>query len=224
MVTARSEELLAIPVTKDFETAGTLVRLSTTNGSVIAEEPIPAGYLGAQYAGDTWLIFGTSDQSIAVDRATGDRLWAGKTPISSGLSPSQQWLVFPTEGTGLRVVDTTSWTDTEIGDDFGNVRGISFSPDETKVALGNTDRLIIFDLVEFTTAQVLEIPEVQAMHWLDNETIVIGTVEGVWGRVSLDTDEFLADARARLRRSFTETECATYGIDPCPALEEIRNR
>lgn len=225
MVNSPSQELVAVPVTDGSSTTdGRLLRFDTADGSLISEEAIPGGFLFARFVSDTWVIVGNSDQLIALDRQTGEHLWDGKTPIGSRVSPSQRLLVFPAEGTGLGIVDTTTWTETFIGDDSGNVRGISFSPDETKVALGNTDRLIIFDLVEMKTAQVLEIPEVQSMYWLDDETIAIGTADGVWGRVSLDTEQFLQDVRAHLRRSLTQTECSTYGIDPCPTLENIQHR
>ena len=41
-------------------------------------------------------------------------------------------------------------------------------------------------------------------------------------KVSSDTEELLGIARTRVTRGFTETECTTYRIDPCPTLEEIR--
>jgi WD40 repeat protein len=40
--------------------------------------------------------------------------------------------------------------------------------------------------------------------------------------VTIDTDELFDIARTKLTRGFTDTECATYRIDPCPTLEEIR--
>jgi hypothetical protein len=169
-------------------------------------------------------MVGNSDQLIALDRNTGERVWFGKAPLGEEISRSGKLLVFPTEGGGLRIVETDSWTEIAIGDDFGNVRGISFSPDESKVALGNTDRLIIFDLEELTTAQVLEVPAVQSVYWIDDETLAIGTEDGVWGVVSLSTDDLIGQIRSGLRRTFTAAECATYRIDPCPTLNEVRNR
>ena len=40
--------------------------------------------------------------------------------------------------------------------------------------------------------------------------------------VTIDTDELLEIARSRVTRTFTETECTTYRIDPCPTLEDIK--
>jgi len=42
--------------------------------------------------------------------------------------------------------------------------------------------------------------------------------------VTLDPLELAAVALAKVTRSFTETECLTYDIDPCPTtLEALRN-
>lgn len=35
--------------------------------------------------------------------------------------------------------------------------------------------------------------------------------------VTRDVDELIQIARDRLTRTFKPEECATYGIDPCPA-------
>jgi hypothetical protein len=47
---------------------------------------------------------------------------------------------------------------------------------------------------------------------------------GVGVEVSLAVDDLVADAQERLTRSFTVGECATYQIDPCPTLDDIRSR
>ena len=41
-------------------------------------------------------------------------------------------------------------------------------------------------------------------------------------KVTIDTEELLDISRSKVTRGFTETECNTYRIDPCPTLEEIR--
>ena len=40
--------------------------------------------------------------------------------------------------------------------------------------------------------------------------------------ITLDAGELLDLARSRLTRSFTAEECATFGIDPCPTLDEVK--
>jgi WD40 repeat protein len=51
---------------------------------------------------------------------------------------------------------------------------------------------------------------------------VTSTATGELHRVTIDPEELFDIARTRLTRSFTETECATYRIDPCPTLEDIQ--
>ena len=56
----------------------------------------------------------------------------------------------------------------------------------------------------------------------DEETIVVGSRNGVWGRISLNTGVLLSDARESIRESFTASECQIHAIDPCPTLEELK--
>jgi WD40 repeat protein len=50
---------------------------------------------------------------------------------------------------------------------------------------------------------------------------VTDTADGELHQVTIDTGELLGIARTRLTRTFTETECATYRVDPCPTLVDI---
>ncbi|HEU4917670.1 MAG TPA: WD40 repeat domain-containing protein, partial [Acidimicrobiia bacterium] len=53
--------------------------------------------------------------------------------------------------------------------------------------------------------------------------LVTAMATGDLHKVTIDTEELLAIARERITRGLTETECATYHIDPCPSLEEMRS-
>ena len=65
----------------------------------------------------------------------------------------------------------------------------------------------------------------QAANARSNEdTVLIGTTNGVWATVPLRTDHLIASAAAAVTRGFTAFECSTYRIDPCPTLDEIRSR
>jgi hypothetical protein len=70
----------------------------------------------------------------------------------------------------------------------------------------------------------IPIPSVSDIYWLDDKTMVIGSKNGVWGRISIDANELVASAQRNLVRGFTNDECAIYRIDPCPSLEEMRGR
>ncbi len=55
----------------------------------------------------------------------------------------------------------------------------------------------------------------------DNHIVSIST-GGLLREFTIDTDELIAIAKARLTRALTVDECATFGIDPCPTLEEVK--
>ncbi len=80
----------------------------------------------------------------------------------------------------------------------------------------------IIDIDTGLIAQQVQLPGVSDVYFIDDETVVIGTNNGVFGTVRLSTDDLVARTRANLRRSFTDQECAAYRIDPCPTLEEMR--
>ncbi len=57
----------------------------------------------------------------------------------------------------------------------------------------------------------------------DTQHLLVTALEtGELRKVTSDTEELLGIARSRVTRGFTDTECTTYHIDPCPTLEEIR--
>jgi WD40 repeat protein len=41
--------------------------------------------------------------------------------------------------------------------------------------------------------------------------------------VTIDVPELIETAHSKVTRSFTEGECTTYHIDPCPTLEELKS-
>ncbi len=102
------------------------------------------------------------------------------------------------------------------------MRGIGFSADERFLAVGRD--LSIVDLELGAIVQSFPISGVSDVHCLYDATLLIGTSTGVFAAVSRDLDQLGDIATAGLTRSFTAEECATYGIDPCPTLEEIRSR
>jgi hypothetical protein len=57
--------------------------------------------------------------------------------------------------------------------------------------------------------------------WAEDETILLG-LRPVAAMVTLNPELLLETARSRVTRAFTQEECNTYNIDPCPTLEEIR--
>lgn len=56
--------------------------------------------------------------------------------------------------------------------------------------------------------------------FLGDELIVIG-VDGEVIRLPMDPDDLMEAAKGKLNRSFTAVECSTYGIEPCPTLDQM---
>jgi len=56
----------------------------------------------------------------------------------------------------------------------------------------------------------------------DNHLLVI-TLSDEAFIFTMDGDELMEIAKQRLLRRFTAEECASFGIEPCLGLEEIRN-
>jgi hypothetical protein len=54
-----------------------------------------------------------------------------------------------------------------------------------------------------------------------DQQLMVTATHGLVTIVTIDNDAQLQVARSRLTRTFTDRECATYHIDPCPTLEEM---
>jgi hypothetical protein len=52
--------------------------------------------------------------------------------------------------------------------------------------------------------------------------IVSRSVDGLLRMFTIDTRELIGIAQSRLTRALTSEECATFGIDPCTTLDEIK--
>lgn len=57
--------------------------------------------------------------------------------------------------------------------------------------------------------------------WVDDETVLVSFRRAAV-TLTLDGEAIRSTAVSTLTRSFTDQECATYDIDPCPTLEELR--
>jgi hypothetical protein len=66
-------------------------------------------------------------------------------------------------------------------------------------------------------------PSVSDVHWIDADTVLVGPNTGIWATVPLRTQDLIASARDGVTRGFSNAECNTYRIDPCPTLDEIRS-
>jgi len=177
-----------------------------------------------------WLLGFSADgaEHVAIDRTTGEELARLSAPAfwqRTELSETAGTIAILADTlNGVTVFDTDTWEASSVEFDLGNVRGLAISPDETKVALGDENGLHIIDLDSGVLEQSIPLPSVSDIHWFDADTVLVGGTEGIWARTPLNTSDLISVAKDNLTRGFSAEECTTYRIDPCPTLEEMRNR
>ena len=182
--------------------------------------------LSPQYIiqGPSWVLGRTNSGTLAYDTASGDLLYEGLFG-SNEASPSFE-VVAASSGTQAVILDTTTrpWTEIASVTTDDRIRGLAFNADGSKLAIGDASTLYVVDTATWLVAQQLKMPNVSDIHWIDDETVVIGTATGIFGTMSLSTDRLVAQTRAGLLRSFTDQECAKYRVDPCPTLDDLQER
>jgi WD40 repeat protein len=110
----------------------------------------------------------------------------------------------------------------------GLVTSVAFSPDGDRVAVGDGSRVRIFDNETGTLLSTLPALHddslVTDLDFGPGGTTLAAAVQGdgVARVFALDVDDLIGIAAERLTRSFTDTECRIYAVDPCRTLEGIR--
>lgn len=157
---------------------------------------------------------------VAIDRKTGAELWR-KSGSFFAFQVTEHG--FETLGQTLfSVADFRTGEASSIQIEVDRPRGFQMSPSRDRIAIGDVERMRIIDAESGIEVQTIPIPGVSDIHWIDEETIVIGSRDGIWSRLSLDTSRLLEGARSSIRSSFTESQCEAYAIAPCPSLEELQ--
>ena len=226
VVASDRSSILAFRADTNYVPLGEVIRLDPQGNQVedLSDGPLASlqfhGLIGLR--GDT-LFYRINEVVNAVDIRTGEVLLT--LPVSAGsheLSGSSNRLAVLSAGV-LQLVETDSLEVREIDLDIGGARGMEFSPDESSLAIGAPEGLVIVDLERGAVAQTLAIPGVSDAHWIEEVTLLIGTNDGVWGTVSIDSAALVGLTRETIRRSFTSAECVRFAIGPCPSLEEMRD-
>jgi WD40 repeat protein len=111
----------------------------------------------------------------------------------------------------------------------GGVLDLALNGDGTLLASAGYDGVVrVWDVASRALLHEIPVsqgePGVGGVDFIDQDghLLVTANATGELRKVTIDTDELLDIARHRITRGFTETECNTYRIDPCPTLEEIR--
>ncbi len=108
---------------------------------------------------------------------------------------------------------------------LGSPKSFAISPDGSTFATGASDGAIkVWDSSTGELLQQLSIGgrQVQGLAFVDDHTLAAVPREGGLLLMTIDPAELVAALRGSLTRGLTASECATYAIDPCPTLEELR--
>jgi serine/threonine protein kinase/DNA-binding SARP family transcriptional activator/WD40 repeat protein len=138
---------------------------------------------------------------------------------------------------GVWVFETMSWKLVAAWEAHnGMPRSLTTSKDgQLLVTTGNDDYINIWDISEildrtdvFGPPQLIDkipAPKPSGATWLsDDRLAAFLAFDAKWLEVPLALQGLVAEAVDQLTRSFTAEECETYKIDPCPTLDEIRER
>ena len=203
---------------------GEILTLDLDNGEVVNSgmgDPLVIEWLT-----DKWVLGSPSnriDYRVA-DRATGEVLWQDERGhIRVMVAPDASWMATYHGDESVQLINTDSWETTVI-EGFLNARGGSFNADGSLLAAADADSLRIIDTTSGLVAQQVRLAGLSDVYWIDDDTLIVGTNDGVFGILSISTDELVERTRANLRRSFTDQECVTFRIDPCRTLEEMGDR
>ena len=173
--------------------------------------------------GETWVLTGNRDGNFAfLSRATGEEFF--RLDAQSGVpefSNDGTTVALRPDGRTIVMIDTQRWNSTELDLGFGRMRGLTFSPDDSLLAVADEDEILIVDLDRSEIVFEIPVSLGSDIHWIDRQTLLVANRSGsLWGVVSLDVDVLIERSlQSVANRPLTSQECVTYRIDPCPSPE-----
>lgn len=152
-------------------------------------------------------------------------------PSRMEFTPGGDRLVLNDQGQNLLVVDTSSWEILRTfkgGQQTELITDIAVDPLGRWVATAGRDGIsVLWDIESGEEVQRFDFSAtplgLRNVEWVDPQTLLVGS--RFWAvQMTVEPDVLVDHALGRLTRSFTQSECATYDIDPCPTtLEEMRS-
>jgi WD40 repeat protein len=167
------------------------------------------------------VVFETQDWSTIASLPSGIEWW------DLTFTPDGRYIFGGSRTTGVVTVDTTTWE--YVGDPLpghqGGLRDIDLSPDGSLIAVASSDgfaRLWDTRTSELTQAIPFGDGVVTFVHFLTNDHLLAIPSGRPALTMTIDINELIDIARWKVTRTFTDGECATYHLDPCPSLETIQ--
>jgi WD40 repeat protein len=239
-VDGRDEWLPAVGLFID--PAGELLLISTADGEMLTFdahtlEPIDRAFFddgssSVEAFGGDWIVFSDVATNVPVptttttivDRESFDVIAEIPGGVPEIDEDASRLALYAGPGE-IAIYDTSTWellTTLRAGE--ARIRGLEFSPDGSMLASGAVDGFLrIWDVDAGEELHRIPIESPSDAYWIDDEHLAVGTQWGLWTTITLNTDELIGIAVDRLTRGFTDEDCATYRIDPCRTLEELRS-
>lgn len=198
-----------------------LSELPSGSGDIVVLRFSPdSAYLAAANPGLT--VFETEGWSVVAE-TTIDAEW-----YDLHFTPDGHYLLGGGLPAEITLIDTGNWE--HVGEPLpsagGAIRNLAVSPDGSTIASANSDRYV--QVWDTETQQLLHSIPVgdgtpTLIHFLDNQHLLIIAQGRPALVVTTHIPELIDIARSRITRGFTDSECTTYHIGPCPDLETIRS-
>ena len=150
----------------------------------------------------------------------------GRCATAMEFTPDGATLIIGNTRGAIQLVETANWTTTaSIAAHQGpGVDHIAINLSGTLLATSGLDGLKIWDLPGPTLFAAIDIDASGGVAFVDDDYLMVLPRVGASAiAVTLDPAEVRALLIDRLTRAFTPDECATYGIAPCPTLEEMQS-
>lgn len=210
----------------DVESGG-LLWLSEIGVAIVEFSPTSDLLAIASVVGPELAVFETEGWS-EIARLPIDGAWWW----DSLFTPDGRYLYGADIQAGIVRIDTSTWE--YVGQPLqgheGSVRDLAVSNDGSLIASGGGDGFVrLWDTQSGALLQEIPIAlpahdlRVSLVEFLDGDRhLFVVAGENSARIVTIDVDELVRLASARLTRGFTTDECTTYRIDPCPTLEDIQ--
>jgi WD40 repeat protein len=120
---------------------------------------------------------------------------------------------------------TLQITKTVVHVHTGSPKSTALSPDGSLIATGASDGILrVWDAQTGELKQQMDFggSQVQGVAFIDDRHVDVALSDAGLLTMTVDPAELADVVRSSITRSFTATECTTYGIDPCPSLDQIR--
>jgi WD40 repeat protein len=173
-------------------------------------------------AGEEFIVFETEGWSEVARAATAASWWD---------------LLFTPDGhqvwggdaiAGIVTIDTNTWE--HVGDPLpqeGIVRDLAVNSDGSLIASTDFDGFVrIFSAETRELTQTIPLGKEAVgtlIDFIDDRHLLVIPQGRPALVITIDVPELVGIARSQVTRGFTEQECTTYHLDPCPTLEDIQS-